>query len=198
MIIEFEEIKQHTDHSPGFDYLFKMMSQRAISTPEGIPFLEFGVRAGGSAMLALWAIKESGIQRPMITVDPYGDKSWKAADNRIIENDGYGEDYFRQTQNLLTDFCVNNKLDWWHYRMTDVDFMKIWDDLEVWYQGKRLKKQFGFVYLDAEHAPDVILREYEWAKDRMFPGGMISIDDIIVDYENTYTHDGVNRSYIGF
>ena len=202
--LSYDRIKEFTDHSPGFDYLYNQMFKRALALPKSIPFVELGVRAGGSALLALWAIHESGVNRPLITVDPYGERPWLSADDKVMEkdSDGYGESFWRQTQNLLTEFCVKNELDWWHYRMTDTDFMSAWDGMDVWYQKKELEKKFGFVYLDAEHSLNVIKRQYEWFSKRVVKGGMISIDDIVVTeedgYSGVYIHDGVNRSYIDF
>lgn len=56
--------------------------------------------------------------------------------------------------------------------------MNTYDAMEFWYDGGKLKKQFGFVYLDGDHDIDSMINEYNWFKDRMVPHGVILIDDV--------------------
>lgn len=189
------DIAQYSDHSAGFQYLYDRVLEVAKNLPEGIPFLELGTRAGGTALLFLLAIKDSGINRPLITVDPYGLKLFKTGPDTSYDY-GHGEEFQREASLHLSKFCFENKLSCWQYRLLDTDFMKIWESIEIWYQGKLLEKQFGFVYLDAEHDVDTVNMQLDWFKPRMYQNGLIVIDDVVNDYPNAYRQGDSNRNFI--
>jgi hypothetical protein len=195
--ITFQRIKDYyTDHAVGFDLLYERVLDKAKTMPERVPFVELGTRCGGTALLTLWAIKESKVDRPLITVDPYGDKPYRLDADRINDTMGYGESFQRQAAQGIAEFCKENELSCWHYRLLDRDFMNIWDTIEIWYKGQLLGKKFGYAYLDAEHDVDTVQTELAWFKPRMFENGLIVIDDPQISYLDAYrNHDG-HRDYI--
>lgn len=55
--------------------------------------------------------------------------------------------------------------------------MQYAENIEFWQDGKPQPWKFGYVYLDGEHHPEPVLRELNWYKQRLVPGGVIVIDD---------------------
>lgn len=190
-----EEISQYSDHSAGFKYLYNRVLEVAKAIPVDIPFLEFGTRAGGSALLFLQAIKDSDINRPLITVDPYGLKLFKIGKNTTFDYK-HDEGFQIEASFQISSFCKEHNLSCWQYRLLDTDFMKVWDTAEIWYKGKLIENKFGFVYLDAEHDRDTVTMQLEWLKPRMIKNGLIVIDDVVDDYPNAYRQGDSNRNFI--
>lgn len=203
---EIEEFKKFSDHSPGLDFLYERVLEKAKILPEDVPFVEIGTRLGGTALIFLTAIKNSGIRRLLYTVDPYGYRPFKVGS--IIMHKVAGEEYYREAMKFLSIYCSQNSLFWIPFRMTSFDFMKIYDQIDIWYDEKVLeKKPFGFVYLDGEHNEDTISKELEWFNPRMHKKGLIVIDDNehinISDNETIKkfverSYQNLNRSYFDF
>ena len=166
--------KANSDHAEGLDYLFAQAKEIACKLPQGLPFIEIGTRAGGSALLFLQAIKESGIPRPLITVDPYG----KGYDREEGFLPPMGEERYRSAMQVLSGFCLEHHLNHYHYHMTSEDWMSIWDRSGCWVDGERLNDHpFALVYLDGEHTQENVAREVNWINRRMALGGLLVIDD---------------------
>jgi hypothetical protein len=194
---------KHSDHSNGFEYLYEQLLDRARNLPWGIPFVEIGTRGGGSALLALNAIKESNVSRPLITIDPYG--KWYS-DSNISNYQPMGESRYREAMKLLSEFCSENNLVHSHFRMTSEDFIQIWDTVGLWVGGENINdRKFGFVYLDGEHRIETVEREFEWFLSRMYPKGLIIFDDtehikdkgsVFIDKAFELGTENVNRLFL--
>jgi len=160
------------------EYLKLQVKKLSEKFSPDIIFIEIGTATGNSAKWILNGINESEIKRWFFTVDPYGDKPYKTSAG-ISNNMDYGEKSYRRAMLELNKYTYENELLYCHWRMLDSDFMKIFPEIEFWHKGGKIKNpQFGFIFLDGEHIPDVILKEFEWFYERMPSGGMIAIDDI--------------------
>lgn len=200
-----DEFKQFSDHQPGLDFLYEKVLEKAKSLPENAPFVEIGTRRGGSALIFLTAIKNSGIQRPLYTIDPYGNKPYKLSDATIFRV--AIDDYYKDAMKLLSIYCSMHNLFWTHFRITSFDFMKIYEQINIWWDERALKELFGFVYLDGEHNEDTVAKELEWFQPRMHKDGLIVIDDdenvkvsnfeVIKEFFSRSYQD-LNRSYVDY
>lgn len=172
-----EVCKENSDHGNGFEYLYEKILKKVQELEKGIPFLEIGVRGGGSSLLFLYAINEGEKgreKRPLITIDPYG-KSYDTSTGHYLP---IGEETYRQAMKLLSDYCFENNLVHVHYRMTSKDFMKTWETSNLWIDGETINdKKFGVVYLDGEHTEQTVSEELLWFLPRMSRDGLIIIDD---------------------
>lgn len=174
--MDFNDIRSYSDHGSEFEYFFQELTEASKCTPAQAIFCEIGTREGGSALLALEAIKASGIKHPMITVDPYGFKPFHNSDS--TQEKLYGEPMYHKAMKLLSSFCLVHDLYHAHFKLTSFDFMDIFDKVEIWHNEEVLKPVFGFVYLDGEHNEITVQKELEWFLARMPVGGLIVIDDI--------------------
>ena len=182
--------KSFTDHPAGFRLFYERALEVARELPVGLPFIEIGTRAGGSALLLLQAIHESGKDRPLITIDPYG-KPYQSGQGEYLNPDQpnvcpsvqhyepTGEGHYRTAMALLANYCAENSLTYVPYRMTSADFMDTWLYLaNLWIDGGKINGlPFGLVYLDGEHTEEVVCRELAWFSSRMHPDGLLVIDD---------------------
>ncbi len=170
-----EEFKHYSDHEPGLDFLYEKVLEKAKSLPENIPFVEIGTRRGGSALIFLTAIKNSKIQRPLYTIDPYGSRPFQDGDMGF--RTGTVDNYYRDAMKLLSIYCSMHNLFWTHFRITSFDFMKIYEQINIWWDERVLRNPFGFVYLDGEHNENTVAKELDWFEPRMHEKGLIIIDD---------------------
>lgn len=168
-------MKELSDHSHEFDYQYEEILKVAKELPENVPFLEIGTRSGGSALLALKAIQDSKISRLMITVDPYGGKTFVNTD-RTTHN-LYPDSFHRKAMYELSKYAFENDLEHVHFKLTSFDFIKIFDGIELWRNEKVVEPKFGYVYLDGEHNEVTVEKELEYFLPRMVKGGLIVIDD---------------------
>uniref|UniRef100_A0A6M3L5C9 Putative methyltransferase n=1 Tax=viral metagenome TaxID=1070528 RepID=A0A6M3L5C9_9ZZZZ len=188
---------KNSDEIPGLEY-FK---ERALEISKKIDneyiFCEIGTREGNSAIQLLDAIKESNKKRWLFTVDPYGTKPYRAttdmdARGRYFD---YDEQCYRNGMMTLNTYTFNNDLLYSHWRMTSKDFMDKIESIEFWHDKKQIDYKFGLVFLDGEHYEDIVMKEFEWFKDKLIDDGLIIIDDI----ENIWQTSYVNKSdYLTF
>lgn len=146
------------------------------SQPEEGLAMEIGIRRGGTSFAMIQAIASSSKpNRPMLGCDPWGDLPY-AVGNRI-EQPNYGEGFYQDAMISLS--IVAKECNVFHHvmRLTSFDFMKIFDDITFYKNGKELSKKFSIVYLDGMHNVEAVSKELLWFKDRMLPGGMIIVDD---------------------
>jgi hypothetical protein len=170
-------IIQNCDHGDGrgLQELYNFVLEKAKNLPMEYPFLDVGTRSGGMALLALLAIKESGkTERPLFTIDPYGDiqyddESWK-----------YGEDFYRTAMKTLSDYAYDNKLLYFYYRNTIQDFQKIFEDSSFWIDNKDIPKQFGCVVYDGPKNPECLSESLDWLKQKIVRNGGLVVDDISI------------------
>ena len=172
-----------SDHEPGLNILYEKAVEVSKNLNPLLPFVEIGTRRGGSALLLLIAIKESGCRRPLLTVDPYGKMEYEQNDKIRIKE--YGEGYYREAMKVLADYCVETEMIHSHFRMTSDEFMKIYPQITLYYEGQILpKEEFGLVYLDGDHHIDIVTREVEYFYPKIVRGGLLSIDDIEFSLQN--------------
>lgn len=185
-----EKARNLSDHQAGLGLFYERALEVARELPAGLPFIEIGTRAGGTALLLLEAIFTSGIQRPLITVDPYG-KPYQSGPGEYLSPgqpnscpamEHYlptGEEHYRTAMANLSSFAQEHGLNHVHYRMTSADFMDAWPHvMKLWMDGEPINERpFALVYLDGEHTPETVSRELCWLLPRMSADGLIVIDD---------------------
>ena len=158
------EIYNYCDHYEGLDIVYRKALETAKLLPADIPFVEIGVREGGSTLVILKAILDSGnIKRAFFTIDCYGNKIF----------DDREENYLAGMKNIAL-YCFKNRLCWIPFRMKSFDFFKVFPQISIY---KNIDK-FGFVHLDGDHLYTVVSEELEWFWKRTIKDGIISIDDI--------------------
>jgi len=113
--------KQFSDHDVGLDELYSVARQCA-SLPEEYPFLEIGLRKGGSALVMLEGIRNSNlIRRPFISVDSYSPRH-SIPD---VDEGMYMDGVFN-----MTTYMHEYRIPWILFRMDSLDFMRIYPTLD--------------------------------------------------------------------
>jgi predicted O-methyltransferase YrrM len=176
-MFNLKEVDGLADHPDGLEYFFNRIISKAEELPEEAIFVEIGNWRGGSAITMLQAISQSKKDRWLYTIDPYGTKPFKLADD-IDPNGVYDEIIYRDAMVALSNYARKNSLNHTHWRMTSDDFMKIYEQVDFWYKGKKTKPLFGVIYIDGDHQSYQVNREMEWFMDRMVKGGLIIFDDV--------------------
>lgn len=170
--MNLKEIEPFCDHSIGFQNLYNRVLQKALTLPEEFPFLEIGIRLGGSSLLFLNAIKDSGrTKRFLFTVDPYGAYPYTS------RADDYGENFRRLSMKQITDYCFENNLNHSHFRLKSLDFFNTWMQSSFYSEGKEFQKAFSFIYFDGDHEDQTVFKEVELFGPQVCSNGLFVIDD---------------------
>ncbi len=190
-MLTIEECALLSDHAVEFETLYAEVLDTAQALPDDVLFCEVGTREGGSALLALRAILESGVpQRILLTIDPYGGKPF------CNTNGNYGgiyqDDMYQRMMSRLSQYALENRLNHVHYKMTSADFMATFESVHLWNDESILRQRFGYVYLDGEHNSETVGQEIAWFLPRLVDGGLLVIDDI----ENITCTQDVGIQYI--
>lgn len=164
------------DKIAGVEALYSAALETSKMLSDEYAFVEVGCWRGGSAVAIMQAIKDSGSKRWLFTVDPYGSKPFGLGD-KIVVADHYHEEDYRHAIKFMADYAFDNKLNHCHFRMTADGFMN--SKQEFWFEGKQINilDKIGFVYLDGEHTPDNVKREFEFFQPTLPLNGMVVIDD---------------------
>jgi len=195
---------KNSNEIPGLKYFRERALEISKKIDKDYIFCEIGTRAGDSGIQLLDAIKESNKKRWLFTVDPYGDRPYRAttdmdARGRYFD---YNEQCYRNGMMTLSTYAFNNDLLHYHWRMTSDEFMhSIHEEnihaIEFWYDKKKIDYKFGLVFLDGEHYEDIVLNEFEWFKDRLIDGGLIIIDDIKNIWQTNYIDESDYLKFLG-
>jgi hypothetical protein len=138
---------------------------------------EIGTDGGTTAFWAMKAMKDVGDKKWFFTIDPYGDKPYKAGLEIQGHNMGYNDNHYRSTVSRLSKYAMEADLHHLHWKLTSLDFMKIYPQITFWSEGAKLRGVFCFAMLDGDHNWDPVMQEFEWFLERMPSGGVICIDD---------------------
>ena len=157
-----------SDHEQGLEEFYAKALEVSRIVPAGVPFLEIGTKAGGTALLLLKAIKDSGRLRPLITVDPYLAYS---ENGKCFGQDG--DLMYGIATREIGSYVGENSLSHIHFKISSKEFMQIYPILNTYKE----QQKFGFVYLDGDHYCENVAAELDWFIPRMVSGGHIMVDD---------------------
>lgn len=139
-------------------------------------FVEIGVGGGTTALRAIEALGANHSKRWYFTIDPYGDKPYSVGDSKGLTGYKYNEDEYRSAMALIKTKAQECEVNHTHWHMRSQDFMKMFEQIEFWSDGRIMQPRFGLAYLDGEHSWDPVGDEFRWFFHRM-KRGVISIDD---------------------
>lgn len=147
--------------------------------------VEIGTDSGTTAHYALQALKEANDKRWFFTIDPYGDKPYKAGMDVQGSNMGYNDKHYMSAVSGLYQYANENELNYLHWKLLSTDWMKIYPEIAFWSDGTILKPKFALAYLDGDHNWDPVFDEFVWFYNHMPSGGVIVIDDFnLLEGEN--------------
>lgn len=176
--MNWSRIEANIDHKDGAELIYDMALQYGKQLPEDYIFMEIGCWKGGSTMALMQAVKDSGIDRWVWSVDPYGSKPFKLGMG-IQEEADYNEDIYRDAIENMAVFAKELGVKHYHWRMTSDDFFAVVQGIDFYDKGKTTEPKFGFVYIDGDHNCYTVEREMLWLKDRMPTNkSMIVLDDV--------------------
>lgn len=174
--MDFSFLNGYMDKTAGVEKLYESAFETSKILPDDYAFVEVGCWRGGSAVAIMQAIRDSGSHRWLYTVDPYGSKPFGLGD-RVVVADHYHEEDYRHAMKFMADYAFEHNINHCHFRMTADDFMNV--EYPFWYKGDELRvlDKIGFVYLDGEHTPDNVKREFEFFSLMLPVNGMVVTDD---------------------
>lgn len=176
--MSWQRITSNIDHKDGAELIYDMALEYSKRLPANYIFMEIGCWRGGSTMALMQAVKDSGVDRWVWSVDPYGSKPFKLGMGIQQEAD-YNEDIYRSAMTNMSTFAEELGVKHYHWRMTSDDFMKVVETIDFWDGGKTIAPEFGFVYIDGDHNCYTVEREMLWLVDRMPDNkSMIVLDDV--------------------
>ena len=178
-MLNVNEVMQYMDHPDGGELIYDTALKYAKELPPEYIFMEIGCWKGGSTMALMQAVKDSGIDRWVWSVDPYGSKPFKLADDIQKEADYNDTEVYPDAMYNFAQYAKQLGVKHYHWRMTSDDFFKIIDQVDFYDNGEVIKPKFGFVYIDGDHNCYVVEREMLWLIDRMpKQKSMIVLDDV--------------------
>lgn len=156
------------------EYLHEKVKETCVLFPEDYAVVEFGTDSGTSATWLMRSVQ--GTKRWVFSVDPYGDKPYKVGDqtSRAFK---YDDNNYKNTMPMLYSFAKEKDVNFSHYRMTSLDWIKAFPTIDFWSDGGRWTPKFCFAYLDGDHSYDPVVQEFNFFYEQMPSGGYIVIDD---------------------
>lgn len=171
--------RDFTDHPDGAELIYDFALKYAKELPPEYIFMEIGCWKGGSTMALMEAVRDSGVDRWVWSVDPYGSKPFKLGDGIQKEADYNDTEIYPDAMLNMATHAKDLGVKHYHWRMRSDDFMKIVDQVDFYDNGKPIEKKFGFVFVDGDHDGEVVAKEMEWLVKRMPKGdSMIVLDDL--------------------
>jgi hypothetical protein len=156
-----------------FDYV-------ARNLPAEGAVLEIGSFAGLSTNLIIYFLQQHGQRRPFYTVDP-----WKLKDDDVVffngkfsfrDYNGFVKESFRRNVAFFSP-------DQMPYSIEDlsVSFFAKWERHEivcdVFGRSVALGGALSFAYIDGDHAPDAVRRDFAMCDRYLAPNGFVLFDD---------------------
>ncbi len=182
-----DEAAQYMDHPDGAGLIYEAALKYAKELPPEYIFMEIGCWKGGTTMALMQAVKDSGVDRWVWSVDPYGSKPFKLGDEIQQEADYNDTEIYPDAMLNFAQYAKKLGVKHYHWRMTSDDFFKILDNgIDFYDKGDVIKPRFGFVYIDGDHNCYTVEREMLWLTDRMPKSkSMIVLDDVpYIDQHN--------------
>jgi len=136
---------------------YKILSNAAdmIKNIEGLT-CEIGLREGGSTQLILNSIKNSGVPKIHIAIDPYGNIEYRHNENASMRLD-YTNQMKNRTLYNLYKYCYENDVECLYFPLEDVEFFKRYSDgVPVYNQYKQLINKYSLVFFDGPHSCNLV------------------------------------------
>lgn len=159
------------------DFFADLIERLDEQLPKELLFVEVGTAGGQTALRAIDALGKRHSKRWYFTIDPYGDKPYVIGNQTNLLTYGYNDDAYRSTMELLKKRANEREVNHTHWHMRSQDFMKVFEQIQFWSGGDKIKPEYGFAFLDGEHAWNPVGEELRWFYHRMPAGGVIVIDD---------------------
>lgn len=156
------------------DYYQNIVAETVKRFPDH-SIVEIGTDGGTTAIRALDAMKK--FTGWFFTIDPYGDKPYKAGDD-TMNSMGYTDKRYMEIIPQLYQYAQKKGVKYLHWKITSLDWMKIWEGIDFWHDDNgHGKLEFSLAYLDGDHSWHPVEEEFNYFYDRIPEGGYIIIDD---------------------
>lgn len=158
----------------------------SIDTP-GI-VCEIGLRKGMGTKTIIDALVSSGVRKPVIAIDPYGDIPYETSDQVWCLYD-YSNQMRNECLSNLYKICYEHQIDFHFFNLEDLEFFnRFADGIPLYSSTKNLVNQYSFVHFDGPHSASAVLNEIQFFNDRSVAGSVWVFDDVY-----TYDHHSVDK-----
>jgi hypothetical protein len=152
---------------------------------------EIGVREGGGTKLIMDTLKKTGQKKIHIAIDPFGNIEYDHWESRRERVD-YTNDMKRRMLKNLYEYCHEESMECLFFPLEDTEFFKRYaDGVPIYNESKIILNQYALVFFDGPHTTDLVLREFEFFRNKVPIGGALVFDDI-----NQYPHMKTLDSHI--
>ncbi len=158
----------------------------AVKLAKDVPGLtcEVGLRLGGGTKVILDAIRETGVPKVHIAIDPYGNIEYHEG-TRVVRYDYTNT--MRDTCLLnLYLYCLQNKQQFLFFNLEDSEFFTRYaDGVPVYSEVKTIEQSYSVVHFDGPHTVESVIQEVDFFNPRSSSGATWVFDDV-----ELYDHQG--------
>lgn len=171
--------------SAEYEFLTEAAESLTSDTPGAT--CEIGLRRGGGTEAIILGTLKSGIKRPHIAIDPYGNIDYPEGD-RVVKHD-YTNQMRNESLANVYRFCAENRVDFIFMNLEDKEFFRRFSDGVPFYDDfKSYITKYALVHFDGPHSVGDLIQEVTFFAPRTPYGGFFIFDDV-----NMYKHELIDQ-----
>jgi hypothetical protein len=172
-------INKHELFTDGAEYEMLYNAVQKVKDIDGL-ILEIGTRKGGSMMIIIDALLESGQEnRNVISVDPYGHVEYNSGLQYGVTRFDYTNDMKKQTMIDLFGYVQNKPINFIPICLTSDDFFYIYrEGIPIYNIETDVINKIAFAFVDGQHDTNSVLNDCSNITERSTVGTRIVIDNI--------------------
>ena len=172
-------INKHEQYTDGTEYNMLYNAVQKVKDVEGL-VLEIGTRKGGSMMIIIDALLESGQEnRNVISVDPYGHILYNTGSQYSITRFDYTNDMKKQTMIDLFSYVKDKPVNFIPICLTSDDFFALYSSgVSIYNIERQIINKIAFAFVDGQHDTSSVLADCFNIGEKAVTGTRIVIDNI--------------------
>ena len=160
--------------SQEYEFLRDAAASLTADTPGAT--CEIGVRRGGGTCAIIEGVLASGVRRPHIGIDPYGNIDY-AEGERIVKHD-YTNQMRNESLANIYAYCARKQVDFLFFNLEDSEFfVRYAQGIPFYDDNKRMITQYALVHFDGPHSVKALIQEVIFFAPRSPYGAHFIFDD---------------------
>lgn len=144
--------------------------------------LEIGLRRGMGTKTIIDAVAELGINKVVISVDPYGSIEYEHRESQFCRLD-YTEEMMVDCLTAMCPYALSKGVKWRFFPLEDTEFFSSFKSgIPLYDLYKKKVNKYSFAHLDGPHGGAALSLEIKWFYERMDKGATIVVDDVTPDF----------------
>lgn len=172
-------INKHEALTDGTEYQMLYNAVQKVKDVEGL-VLEIGTRKGGSMMIIIDALLESGQNnRNIVSIDPYGMIEYNSGLQYGITRFDYTNDMKKQTMIDLFTYVQDKPVNFIPICLTSDDFFALYSSgVSIYNIERQIINKIAFAFVDGQHDTSSVLADCFNIGEKAVTGTRIVIDNI--------------------